>query len=432
MSPFSYVRQLAGKPVSRILLGSLVGQGAVIAISPVLTRLYSPADFGAFALVTAVVATLTGVVSLSWERAIVIPKESSTAAALAMLGVISSLCSGGLLAVVGYVGRHTWSEVFNTAVLVDFWWLIPVTVTVIGVQAQLSSWMVRRKRYGSLAGVNGTMGLGQAVSSVVLGLLGAVPLGLLLSLAVGRFTSVLTVGLREIRSIPLRQGWSSLASAATRYRRFPLVNTWSRLVNSLGLQLPVILLIAFYGDIQTGLYALTLRAVASPVGILVDATSQYFEATFADRVRRQSRGLVRQIRRFSSRMALVGIAPTLLILLVAPNLFSVVFGDEWREAGRYAQIVVVAYWVQFSIVPISRTLTLLERQLTQLVWDTARAIATVSVVVACAALGVDFGWCIGLLSVAHVLSYLVLLRLSLVAARAAEAPPRPPTGCENP
>lgn len=421
MSLFSYVRQLAGKPVSRILLGSLVGQGAVIAVSPVLTRLYSPADFGAFALVTAVVATLTGVVSLSWERAIVIPKESSTAAALALLGGISSLCSGVLLAVVGHVGRHTWSEVFNTAVLVDFWWLIPVTVTVIGVQAQLSSWMVRRERYGSLAGVNGTMGLGQAVSSVVLGLLGAVPLGLLLSLAVGRMTSVLTVGLRELRSIPVRQGWSSLASAATRYRRFPLVNTWSRLVNSLGLQLPVILLIAFYGDVQTGLYALTLRAVASPVGILVDATSQYFEATFADRMRRQSRGLVSQVRRFSSRMALVGIVPTLVLLLVAPDLFSLVFGDEWREAGRYAQIVVSAYWVQFAVVPISRTLTLLERQVTQLVWDAGRAVATVSVVIVCAALNIDFGWCIAVLSLAHVVSYVVLLRLSLTAARAAEA-----------
>lgn len=432
MSLRAYLRQLAGKPVLRILMGSLVGQGAVIAVSPFLTRLYSPADFGAFALVTAIVATLTGVVSLSWERAIVIPKESSTAAALLLLGVTSSLCSGALLAAVGYIWRHTWSEVFNTEVLVDFWWLIPVTVSVIGVQAQLSSWMVRRERYSSLAAVNGTTGLGQAVSSVVLGVLGAVPLGLLLSLAVGRLTSVVTAGVREIRSIPLRRGRSSLAYAAKRYRRFPLVNTWSRLVNSLGLQLPVILLIAFYGDVQTGLYALTLRAVASPVGILVDATSQYFEATFADRVRRKSRGLVTQVRRFSSRMALIGIAPTLLLLLVAPGLFSFVFGEEWREAGRYAQIVVVAYWVQFSIVPISRTLTLLERQVAQLSWDAGRAIATVSVVVACAALDVDFGWCIGLLSVAHVASYVVLLRLSLTAAHIADLPPRSLSESGNP
>ncbi|MFS0703560.1 lipopolysaccharide biosynthesis protein [Cellulomonas sp. 179-A 9B4 NHS] len=423
MSIVSHLRAALRKPVSRILLGSLLGQGLVLAVSPVLTRLYAPADFGAFALVTAVVATLTGVVSLSWERAIVLPSERADAAALVLLGLVSSLSFGTLLGVVAYAGRHVWSDVLGSDVLVDYWWLIPLTVTLVGVQAQLSSWLVRRKQYGSLAGRNAAMGVGQALTSVALGLLGVVPLGLLLSLAAARVASLATVGGRAVGDLPLREGWSRLATAARRYRRFPLVNTWSRLVNSLGLQMPVILLISAYGDVLIGFYALTLRVLASPVGIVVDATSQYFEATFSERIRRQSGGLAPLLTRFAGRMALIGIVPTVLVLVASPVLFGTIFGDEWRESGVYAQIVVLTYLAQFAIVPISRTLTLLERQVAQLAWDAARAVATISVVVMCMVLDIDFRWCIAVLTLVNVAAYLALFLLSLTAARGGEPTP---------
>src|SRR5690606_9508647 len=72
---------------------------------------------------------------------------------------------------------------------------------------------------------------------------------------------------------------------ARRYVKFPLLTTWSRTLNSAGLQLPIVILSAMYGAAAIGFLALTMRVLASPVNIVADAVGQYFEGSFAATLR---------------------------------------------------------------------------------------------------------------------------------------------------
>ena len=175
------------------------------------------------------------------------------------------------------------------------------------------------------------------------------------------------------------------------------------------------------GMLGRALYALALRVIASPVGIVVDATSQYFEGTFAALLRERSGGLRKVVDTVTTRLLLVGLIPAAVIAIWAPAIFSFVFGSEWTAAGHLAQIMIAGYLAQFVVVPISRTLTLLERQFSQLGWDTGRAIATSGVVVATSLLGVDFYWCVAMLTVVQVASYGVMYLMATRAARAEDA-----------
>ena len=270
------------------------------------------------------------------------------------------------------------------------------------------------------------MGLAQAGSSVAMGMAGVVPLGLLTSLAVSRVAGLVTLGVRAGRGIPWGSAFSDIPNAARRYRRFPLLNTWSRLANSVGLQLPIVLLLALYGEAETGWYALTLRVLASPIAIVVDAASQYFEGTLAGRVRDGSGELTSLVRRFFVRMLTVGIAPAVVVMLWGPSLFAFIFGETWRGSGHYAQILVIAYLAQLAVVPISRTLTILERQGAQLVWDLCRAVGTVAIVVASAALDETLGTCLIILAAFQTLSYAAMLLMALRATRSRERDGRDP------
>lgn len=416
----NFARSAFGSPVSRILLGSLIGQGTILAVSPLLTRLYSPSDFSAFAMITAFSAVLGGLVTLSWERAIVVPDQESHARDLLLLGLISTFILSSLLATIAFVWRHDLSAAFGSDVFRDFWWLTPCTILSIGVYALLSSWIVRQQRYSQLSARNAVQGLSQALSSVALGALGFTPLGLLTSLAVGRLSGTLGIAHRIVTAWKHPVRLINLRRTARQYRRFPLVNTWSRLANSLGLQLPIILLIAVYGSVETGLYALTIRVLASPIGIVVDATSQYFEGSFARIHREGVASRERLIKRFAGRMLLIGAVPALMALAFAPPVFRIVFGQEWERAGTFAQLVVFIYLAQFVVAPVSRALVIMGWQFTQLAWDLGRGATTVGAIVACSAVSAQFETCLIALSAVQVTAYVALYGLCGWAARRAD------------
>ena len=410
------IRRLLRGGVSRILVGSLIGQGVLLAVSPLLTRIYSPYDFAALMVFTSLCVFIGGLISLSWDRAIVIPRSDVQASAILAWGFLSVTGIGALLAIASYFFGPSVDAVFETRVFGPLWWLLPLTCVLMGVYSLVSSWLVRTKRYGKLATRNATLGIAQAVSSVGLGLLVPGPIGLLTGNAIGRAAAVIGVGgwatLREAG----RNSWARMVAVGRRYRRFPLVATWSRALNILGLQLPALLIVALYGTWEAGLYALTVRVLAGPVGVVVDAVSQYFEATFAGHRRDGTGDLTQLIRSITTRLFVIVIVPTVLILAFAPGLFAWLFGGEWRMAGVYAQITVLLFATQFVIAPISRALLVLERQYLQLGWDLARAVLTVLAVTVPFAFGGGLTDALMALTAVQVALYLVMLALCYRAA----------------
>lgn len=406
---------------ARIFAGSILGQGVLLAVSPVLTRLYSPRDFAALTAFTALATVIGGVITLSWDRAIVVPRAEAQARSLMIVGFTTVLVIGAILTPVAVATGPLLDSLFETEVFADFAWLIPATVVVMGLFSLMSSWIVRERQFGRLAGRNVLLGSSQAASSVLLGLAQAGPIGLVSGMGIGRAVALVGMVPWRTRAGALRgQTWVRLALVVRRYRRFPLVATWSRVLNVLGLQLPPLLIVAIYGSLEAGLYALTVRVLAAPIGMVVDAISQYFEGTFAARVRARSPHLARLIVSISGRLFLIGLIPALLLAFFAPSLFAWAFGAQWRTAGEFAQIVVAFYLMQLAVSPVSRALLVLEKQTAQLLWDIARAIISVACVVLPAVSGGSLALALVLLTLSQVALYSVLLILCVQAARRAE------------
>lgn len=167
-------------------------------------------------------------------------------------------------------------------------------------------------------------------------------------------------------------------------------------------------MLSLYGSWEGGLFALTIRVVATPVGFVAGAVSQYFEGSFGQKVRANDANLAHDIINFGRRQCVVGLVPTIVVAVFGAPMFEFIFGQQWEQAGLYAQIVVVAYYAQFVVVPVSRALLILEHQTSQLVWDATRALLTAGAVCACALLNLDLVWCVVSLAGTQLLSYIVL------------------------
>ena len=76
--------------------GTIFSQLLNIITIPILTRLYSPADFGLLGIFTAVLTVIMTFISFRYEYAIPVPKDTENAAHLLVLCIVS-ICSVSLV-----------------------------------------------------------------------------------------------------------------------------------------------------------------------------------------------------------------------------------------------------------------------------------------------------------------------------------------------
>jgi len=343
--------------------GTALGQAVSVLASPVLTRLYAPADFGVLAVYASILGIVSVVASLRYETAIPLPEaEADAANTLALsLGVVlamSLLVTAGVWLLGDQIVRWV-----NAPALRPYVWLLPPGVAMGGVYQVLSQWAVRRQAFQHLARTKLSQGAGAGVTQIGLGVLHSGPLGLLCGQIVGQTAGTTTLlGLvysrdkETLRAVTSKQ----MRVMAARYQRFPKLASLAALINATGLQAPLLALSALHGSQVAGWFALTAKVLGAPLGLIGNATAQvmYGQAAESARSGNTVRSLFWGVLR---RQACVGL-PVLVVAPVAPFLFPFLFGKEWGEAGLYAAVLVPALVAQFIAMPTGVLLDAMERQ----------------------------------------------------------------------
>lgn len=339
-----------------ILAGGTAAAQAIAGLAaPALTRLFNPAEFGQLAVYSGVSSLILSIVSLRYELAIPIPEDDERAISLLALTTVLTMGVSGLTGVV-LVLLH-WLHISP----LGYWSLLPLSVMGGGFYQGLSYWALRRKAFAQITRTKLSQSLGMVGAQLALGLALPGPLGLIVGDAIGRVSGSGSLGMAVRREPLLRTiSWSSIRSTAREFRNFPLFSAWSSLLNAASLQVPNVLLAAFFGNGVAGWFSLGFRVLQLPVTLLGQAFGQVFLSE-AGQLKREGKLGYAVWQSFDSLVTL-GIAPVLVLALVAPELFAFVFGQAWRGAGVYAQWL--SPWLLFVFVasPLSAVTMVLERQ----------------------------------------------------------------------
>jgi O-antigen/teichoic acid export membrane protein len=367
-----------GGQALRLASATALAQFVAILVSPVVTRLFTPGDFGLYSYYTSWVIVLSVAVTLRYEVAIPLPREEKDAAVLmrlaVLIGVGFALASGVTLGVLSVFG---WMPTEFDRIRPYLGFMI-VALTFAGLVQSATFWKIRRKEFSDVAAYRTRQAFVIAGLQVGTGLLGAGSLGLIVA---NTFAPVINVR-RLLRGVPLRlsgrpaeeSSWDAMRRVGGRYWHFPCLAVPSALANSLALQLPAMLLLGMYGASVAGCFALAMRLTALPTGVLSGAVGE----VFLSRIAEAAKSDMSQVRRLYGmvvvRLMAVG-APIFLIgATVAPWVFPFVFGESWREAGYYFAILSVSMLAQFVVRTVSQLMVVLERQGLQLAWDLGRLI----------------------------------------------------------
>ncbi len=341
--------------------GTVASQVLLFAAAPILTRLYSPDDFGLLAIYAALLGIGGVVVSLRYQLAIPLPESDQDAAWVAlaaMAGVIGTVLVSTAVVV---LFRAPIAQGLGAPELGAFLWLLPVGLLALGTYQVFKYWAIRKQEFGPIARSKIT----QSVTAIAiqLGLFSFGPFALLLGQAAGHGAG----GGRLMRSARVNSGHlfrntapRDIWTAAVRYRRFPLYSTWGAVFNKAGSQLPPILFASLFSPAAAGIYFLTHRVLALPMQVIGRAISDVFIARAARA--RYDGDLARLIKVAHNRLTYIAIPPTILLILVGPDLFALVFGSAWREAGLFARWMAPWICLVFVTSPLTSVFSVLERQ----------------------------------------------------------------------
>lgn len=402
-----------------VLVGGTAGaQVLLVLASPLLTRLYSPEDFGLLAVYASLLALIGVISSLRYELAIPLPEDDGEAANVAalclILVVISTILTGVLVLLMG----SAIAAALGVPNLAGYLWLLPVGVLLTGFYSVFNYWAVRTKRFTTIAGTK----LRQAVATIAIQL-AAFKLGgiaLLLGQVVGQGVGTTTLGLPAVKSAGFNHvSWAGVKKAAGRYKRFPYFSTWAGFANTAGVQLPPIMLAAIFSPAAAGLFALANRILSLPMSLIGGAIGQVFFSNAAESHRQGQ--LAPLVASLHSKLAHIGLPPALILILLGPDLFAIVFGEQWRQSGEFARWLAPWLYLVFVTSPLSTVSTVTERQKQGLVYHLIQLISRGIAIAVGAWIG-DLATTIALYAIASGLSRLgYLFWLTYISGNSARA-----------
>lgn len=341
--------------------GTIGGQAISVLASPILTRLYSPAEFGLFQVFLSMVKTVDRTVCGGYETALILPDSEKAASKL--LGVAIHFAVGfALLASLFFLLFGTdVLRVLDASELQGWVFLVPPQLALVGLSLSFNAFSIRRRRYKSMARAKVAQALSLVVVSIGLGLGGVSFPGLIVGFMAGWLTSVVFLAYPsrdDLTYANLR--WDRRSRAvAHRYREFLTFGAPGRLLNGMVMVMPVFFLSHFFSATVVGYYSLVVRVTDAPLAVLGQAVSQVHTRKVVDLIQR--RVAVRPyLLRLIAILGTISIVPTILLMIVAPDLFAWLFGPPWREAGLYVRILMPATAARFMVSTLTPTLSATE------------------------------------------------------------------------
>jgi|LUMU01.1.fsa_nt_gb O-antigen/teichoic acid export membrane protein len=353
-----------------VMRGTVIAQAVAVLILPVLTRLFDPAAFGHLQLYLSVLTMLIVLPSLRYDIAI-LRAEDTELPSLLSLCFRANIAVTALLLAVAYGGAALFPDGWLAQSPFPLW--TPIAAMVATSVGQVLLYVaIRDERFS----VNANSKVAQAVSYAGVGAaLGVARIGnggLVFADFLGRIAGLAWLCRWMRKRAPMsRIGCVSIRAVASRYREYPIVALPAVVINSAGITITPIMIYATFDVDAAGQYALVDRVMSLPIAVVATSVSQAFMGQLATAMRHGTEART-QFLSVIRWLAIVGILPTLLVILSAPTAFVLLFGSEWELAGRLAQLLAPAAFVGLITGGVNMTLSVVGRQKTQMAWNTAR------------------------------------------------------------
>lgn len=329
-----------------VMSGTASAQAIGFALTPVISRLFTPADFGMFGSFNAVAGVIAAGITLDYSQAIMLPKEKEDALHLFFISCLSTILITLLCALVCLIAPAYLISLIKAP---DSWFLLLLVLTllILGFYTALQSWCVRIKAFKQTSASQIVRSISSNSMQIGFGCFRTGAAGLVVSSVLADLfagINLLHVFLSDFKSSAHKISWHRIKQLANEYRDFPIYSASRNVINALSMGLPVLLLTNYYGIAIAGAFAFADRILSAPMGLILSALRQVLFQKAAE-TDHHGGSLLSLFIKVTIGLFALAIIPALILIIWAPPIFSFIFGHKWLVAGEFASSLII--WLAF-------------------------------------------------------------------------------------
>ncbi len=348
--------------VATLMTGSMVAQAIPIAISPILTRIYTPDDFGIFALYMSIASIFATFATGRYELAIMLPKKNEDAVNVLFLSLTVTFVVSLLSLLVIFLFNRQIVYLLNAPTLSNWLYIIPLSVLFTGLYQSFNYWNNRSKQYKRLAVSRVVQSTATGTTNLGMGWSGFGASGLILGGLAGQIAAASVLGKTIWKNDSDIFGYRNkikIIALMKKYKKFPLLNLPNALVDSFRMSGINMLIAKFFATATLGQFSLAWKMVQVPIVLVGGALGQVF---FQKVSSVHKADLYALIIKYIMKASLVAAPIFLVIYLFSVDIFSFVFGENWKLAGESASVMAPWLFINFVTSPLVSVMLVLNKQ----------------------------------------------------------------------
>ncbi len=364
------------KNIFTLITGNTIAQIIGLLAIPILSRMYTPEEFGQVALFIGIVNVIAIAANARYDMAIVPPKRSSQAFHLFVGSIGITMAVTLLLFIVIAVFKGTIASLFEADVFKRIIWLLPLLVFLLASHKSMHYWFNRRKDYKTIA--QNRVILSATQTGVKLGrfMFASGYWGLVIGTVIGEVVAWFVYATKIVRRDFWRLRYLSFRSmhkVFAEYSNFPKFLMPMAVINTFSGNILIFSLSAIASSTIVGFYERAWRVINMPFSLL----STSFGNVFYEQMTRASNPKRLYVVSYFANLAIASVVLT-PIMFWGESIFTFVLGEDWTVAGTIAKLIVPLTISNYATACVSNVFSVYKKNQLLLVWQVAYMLIVVS------------------------------------------------------
>lgn len=358
------------KNILVLFSGTVLSQIIPILFLPILTRIFSPNQFGEYSLFIAITTILIILVTAKYELAIHLPKSLDKARRILNLTIFISLVISLVIFISLTIIISIWNRYSNNEVNLSFIFFIVISILMMGIYYAYYQYLSRINEY-KILGINkiikqlfigfATVGLSVFTTHYML-IIGLIISQLIATLFLVRYTY------KKDPDYKFKLEFKEFKMILKEYKDFPKFQIPTQLLNTGNFHLITLIFGVIFSSTIIGLYSLAQRMLRFPMVIIGHAITDVFRQRAAKDF--NEFGNCKKIYLTTLKLlTMTGIPVFIVIFIFAPSVFGIMFGQDWYAAGEFVRYLLPMLLMQYIFSPLNAVFIIFNKQNVELYWQ---------------------------------------------------------------
>ena len=344
-----------------MLNGTVVSQILNLIMTPFMSRLYTPADYGQYSVISSLTLILSVAASGKYDLAIMQEKEGKNKKDTYNLAMMLTIGFSGVIFIFGIFAKLL---NIGTFVISDYF-ILSFFVFFTTANSIINIWLNSEGHFRQISKNRIIYSLSNLVGIIFFGIIHLGYKGIIYASLLAYLLQFFYVYYFLSRQIAYHNIYSfnrtGMIKQAKKYKKFPLYQMPALLLNSASSNLPVLLFTQLLGETISGYYSMTIKIINLPMSLIGNAIGEVYYNK-ATQYKEDEKKLEKLTWTIYTKLIILGSCGMGVIAALGDILFSFVLGKEWEMAGEYARILSPWYFLVFITSPFSYLFPILGKQ----------------------------------------------------------------------